>query len=74
MKKDIHPKYHKIFVVMTDGSKVETRSTYDKEGAELRLDIDQKTHPAWNKKSGSAVSQRNPRLARYSNRYPGLTK
>ena len=47
MKDKIHPDYHKITVVMTDGSSFETKSTWGKEGASLRLDIDPKTHPAW---------------------------
>ncbi|ABC21873.1 50S ribosomal protein L31 [Rhodospirillum rubrum] len=45
MKKDIHPDYHDITVVMTDGSEFVTRSTY--KGESLRLDIDPKSHPAW---------------------------
>ena len=32
MKKKIHPNYHKIKVVMTDGSNFETMSTWGKEG------------------------------------------
>ena len=40
MKKNIHPKYHKIKVVMTDGSEFETRSTWGKENDVLKLDID----------------------------------
>ena len=47
MKKNIHPDYHKIKVVMTDGSHFETKSTWGKEGEILRLDIDSKSHPAW---------------------------
>ncbi len=47
MKKDIHPNYHTINVVMTDGTKFETRSTMGKEGETIHLDIDPKTHPAW---------------------------
>ena len=47
MKKKIHPNYHKIKVVMTDGSHFETMSTYGKEGDSLKLDIDPKSHPAW---------------------------
>jgi large subunit ribosomal protein L31 len=47
MKKDIHPKYHEITVIMTDGTEFKTRSTYGKEGDSLRLDIDPKSHPAW---------------------------
>ena len=47
MKKDIHPDYHEINIVMTDGSSFQTRSTYGKPGDTLRLDIDPKSHPAW---------------------------
>lgn len=47
MKQGIHPEYHKITVVMTDGTKYETHSTWGKEGDVLQLDVDPKTHPAW---------------------------
>ena len=47
MKDGIHPDYHFIKVVMTDGSEYMTRSTYGKEGDTLNLDIDPTTHPAW---------------------------
>ena len=47
MRKKIHPDYHKIKVVMTDGSQFETMSTWGKEGDSLKLDIDPKSHPAW---------------------------
>ena len=47
MKADIHPEYHEITVVMTDGSSFTTRSTYGAAGDTLRLDIDPKSHPAW---------------------------
>ena len=47
MKKEIHPNYHEIKVVMTDGTEFKTRSTWGKEGDTLRLDIDPKSHPAW---------------------------
>ena len=40
MKQDTHPDYHFITVVMTDGTSYQTRSTYQKEGATLNLDIE----------------------------------
>ena len=43
MKKKIHPDYHKIKVVMTDGTEFETRSTWGKENDVLKLDIDPKS-------------------------------
>ena len=53
MKEGIHPDYHTINVVMTDGTKFVTRSTYGKDGDTLSLDIDPKSHPAWT--GGTAV-------------------
>ena len=47
MKDGIHPAYHEITIVMTDGSSFKTRSTYGKPGDTLRLDIDPLSHPAW---------------------------
>ena len=47
MKKDIHPDYHEISVVMTVGTSFKTRSTYGDPGDTLKLDVDIKTHPAW---------------------------
>ena len=47
MKQDIHPDYHEINIVMTDGTTYTTRSTMGKAGDTLKLDIDPHTHPAW---------------------------
>ncbi len=47
MKENIHPDYHEITVVMTDGKEFKTRSTLGKAGDTIRLDIDPTSHPAW---------------------------
>jgi len=47
MKPDIHPEYHDIKVIMTDGTEYMTRSCYGNPGDTIRLDIDPKSHPAW---------------------------
>ena len=47
MKNDIHPDYHDITVVMTDGTEFKTRSTWGAAGDTMRLDINPKSHPAW---------------------------
>ena len=47
MKKDIHPDYHDVNIIMTDGSAHTFRSTMGKPGHSLRLDIDYKSHAAW---------------------------
>ena len=71
MKKDLHPDYHKITVVMTDGSTFETYSTYGKEGDELKLDIDSKSHPAWTG-GGQHLTDRGGRLSRFKKKYDGF--
>jgi len=70
MKKDIHPDYHEITVVMTDGSEFKTRSTYGAEGASLRLDIDPKTHPAWT--GVHRVTETGGQMAKFRKRFAGL--
>ena len=47
MKKDVHPNYHEINVVMTDGTTFITRSTWGEPGDTMTLDVDPKSHPAW---------------------------
>ena len=47
MKKEGHPNYHYITVLLNDGSKYLTRSTWGAEGDVMTLDIDPTTHPAW---------------------------
>jgi large subunit ribosomal protein L31 len=68
MKKDIHPDYHQIRVVMTDGTDYLTRSTYGKEGDTLHLDIDPKTHPAWTG-GGQHLIDRGGRLSRFKTKF-----
>ena len=47
MKADTHPDYHIIDVKMTDGTVVQMKSTWGKEGDQLSLDIAPSVHPAW---------------------------
>jgi large subunit ribosomal protein L31 len=71
MKADIHPEYHFIKVVMTDGTEFITRSTYGKAGDKLNLDIDPKTHPAWTG-GQQQLSDRGGRLSKFNQRFGGL--
>ncbi len=71
MKKDIHPDYHMIKVVMTDGTEYETRSTWGSEGDSLQLDIDTKSHPAWTG-GNQHLLDRGGRVSRFKNKYKGL--
>ena len=43
MKKGIHPNYHVVEIVMTDGSTFKTRSCYKSD--RMVLEIDSKSHP-----------------------------
>jgi large subunit ribosomal protein L31 len=73
MKKDIHPDYHPIKVVMTDGTEYMTRSTYGEAGTTLTLDIDPKTHPAWTGGDQRLVD-RGGRVSRFNSRFKGFLK
>lgn len=67
MKNDIHPDYHHITVVMTDGTEFETRSTWGKEGDRLTLEIDPKSHPAWTGGQRSIIE--GGRVAKFKQRF-----
>jgi large subunit ribosomal protein L31 len=67
MQKDIHPDYHMIKVIMTDGTTYETRSTYGKEGDELHLEIDPTSHPAWT--GGTRKVADGGQVARFKERF-----
>ena len=70
MKKGIHPDYHEITIIMTDGSKYKTRSTMGKAGDTLKLDIDPKSHPAWT--GQHRILDSGGQVARFNKRFSGL--
>src|SRR5262249_1376775 len=71
MKPDLHPDYHTIKVVMTDGTEFTTRSTWGKEGDTMHLDIDPKSHPAWPGGQQQLVD-RGGRLSRFQKKFAGI--
>ncbi len=73
MKKDadVHPDYHQIKVLLTDGTHFMTYSTYGKEGDTLALDIDPSTHPAWTG-GDQRLMDRGGRLSRFKKKFEGL--
>jgi large subunit ribosomal protein L31 len=73
MKQKIHPDYHDIKVVMTDGTTVVTRSTWGKAGDTLQLDIDPKSHPAWTGGNQQLVD-RGGRLSKFNQKFGFLKK
>lgn len=70
MKANIHPDYHTIKVVMTDGTEYTTRSTWGKEGDVMRLDVDPTTHPAWT--GGTGQIRKTGQMEKFSNRFGGM--
>lgn len=72
MKADIHPDYHQVKVVMTDGTEFYTKTTWGKEGDTLQLDIDPKTHPAWTG-GNSTLLDRAGRVSKFNQRFGGLS-
>jgi large subunit ribosomal protein L31 len=70
MKDGIHPNYHEINVVMTDGSTFKTRSTWGKPGDTMKLDVDPKSHPAWT--GARQLVDTGGRVAKFKSRYGGF--
>lgn len=70
MKANIHPDYHQIKVIMTDGTEYFTRSTWGKEGSTLNLDIDPKTHPAWT--GSQSLVDRGGQISKFKNKFGNL--
>ena len=70
MKKNTHPDYHNINVVMTDGTKFETKSTWGKEGDTMTLDIDPVSHPAWT--GGAQKVQAKGQVSKFNKRFSNL--
>ncbi len=68
MKKDIHPDYHEITVVMTDGTEYKTRTTWGKPGDTMKLDVDPLSHPAWTG-GGTHIVDTEGRVARFNRRF-----
>jgi large subunit ribosomal protein L31 len=71
MKSGIHPDYHEIKVVMTDGTEFTTKSTWGKSGDKMTLDIDPKSHPAWTG-GGHRLVDTGGQVARFNKRFGNL--
>ncbi len=71
MKKDIHPDYHFIDVKMTDGTIIQMRSTWGKEGDTMSLDIDPTAHPAWTG-GGARLLDTGGRVSKFKKKYEVL--
>lgn len=72
MKKDIHPDYHEVTVVMTNGEEFKTRTTAGKAGDTIRLDIDPLAHPAWT--GVHRLIDAGGQLAKFNKKFAGFVK
>ncbi len=68
----VHPDYHFIKVVMTNGTDFVTRSTMGKPGDTLNLDIDPNTHPAWTG-GQQQLLDRAGRVSRFNSRFGNMS-
>jgi large subunit ribosomal protein L31 len=71
MKKEGHPDYHFITVVLNDGTKFLTKSTWGAAGDVMTLDIDPTTHPAWTG-GGQQLLDRAGRVSKFNKKFEGL--
>lgn len=71
MKANLHPDYHTIKIVMTDGTEYETRSTWGKEGDVMRLDVDSKSHHAWT--GGTGNLRKTGQVEKFNNRFKDIS-
>jgi large subunit ribosomal protein L31 len=70
MKSGIHPEYHEINIIMTDGTQFKTRSCMGKAGDTLRLDIDPKSHPAWT--GVQRIMDTGGQVAKFNKKFAGI--
>ena len=71
MKADTHPDYPTINVKTTDGTVVEMKSTWGKEGDQLSLHIDPSVHPAWTGGTSRLMDTGRP-VSKVTDQYAGL--
>lgn len=71
MRSGIHPEYHTIDVRMTDGTVVQMKTTWGKEGDTMNLEIDPLSHPAWTG-GGTRILDTGGRVSKFKNKYAGL--
>jgi large subunit ribosomal protein L31 len=71
VRSGIHPEYHQIDVRMTDGTVVQMKTTWGKEGDTMNLEIDPLSHPAWTG-GGTRLMDTGGRVSKFKNKYAGL--
>lgn len=67
MKEGIHPDYHEITVVLSDGTEFKTRSTLDPKDGVYHSEVDSKNHPFYT--DNLKVQKKADRIDRFHKRY-----
>lgn len=70
MKKDIHPQYKNLKVIISDDV-FETNSTLA--SGEILMDIDFRKHPAWTRDGHNVVNQSNKNVSDFNKKFSGLS-
>lgn len=66
----IHSNYREITYVMSNGEERKVRSTYPH--ANLKLDIDPLTHPAWNSKNKNEATSRATTVSSFRRKFSNM--
>jgi large subunit ribosomal protein L31 len=66
MKAGIHPDYHKVTFVRTNGEEFEGRTTWGKEGQRYVIDTDPLTHNAW---TGGTSMRKTGQVEKFGKRF-----
>lgn len=69
MKKDIHPKYKPLKIIIGQ-DEFTTGSTMT--ANEILMDVDFRKHPAWNKSALNVVNQSNKNISEFNKRFGSL--
>jgi large subunit ribosomal protein L31 len=67
MKKDIHPDYKEIKVIMSDGTEFTTRSTMNTKDGIYKSEVDSKNHPFYNE--NQSFKKKAGQIDRFNKRY-----
>jgi ribosomal protein L31 len=71
MKKDIHPEYKPFTIIFNDGTKFTTNSAAS--AKELVVDVDYRTHAAWNPEARMQFNQNEAKVANFNKKFAGLS-
>jgi large subunit ribosomal protein L31 len=66
-RKNIHPVYNDISVVLTDGTEFKTKSC--SKNKVIKLDVDPLNHPAWKAEGDRFVNLKDDQVSRFNKKF-----